>query len=154
MANAPKKTRQQIIDEYGLHHFEGAKLDMLIALDYSLGMVVSAAKMAKTDRTNHSRWLKKDPDYKEKVELITESKKDFVESKIYEQIASGNTTMIIFFAKTKLRDRGYGESIEIVNNTELRDDARKMADDELFNSIANNMKTVRDILNDEGKKGS
>lgn len=42
-----------------------------------------------------------------------ERRKDFVEDKMFQRIISGSDTMIIFFAKTQMKDRGYIERQEL-----------------------------------------
>lgn len=42
-----------------------------------------------------------------------ERRKDFVEDKMLERIMNGSDTMIIFFAKTQMKDRGYVERSEL-----------------------------------------
>lgn len=42
-----------------------------------------------------------------------ETVKDWVESKMLKKIDDGDTTMIIFFAKTQMKDRGYIERQEV-----------------------------------------
>ena len=43
------------------------KKAMLKALEQSLGVVTTAAKIAGIDRTTHYEWIKTDEDYRQKV---------------------------------------------------------------------------------------
>lgn len=85
---------------------------MLAALEKSLGIVSSACKKVKIARQTHYEWLREDADYKAAVQEIDEMALDFVESKLYKQIASDNPTAIIFHLKTKGKSRGYVERME------------------------------------------
>ena len=59
------------------------------------------------------RWYNEDPDFKEKADDIKELQKDFAESLILKKMKEGDTTMLIFYAKTQMKDRGYTERKEI-----------------------------------------
>jgi hypothetical protein len=86
---------------------------MLTALEHSLGIVTPAAAMAGIDRGTHYNWLKSDPHYKAAVEAIEELQFDFVETKLLENVKGGNVIAQIFFAKTKMKRRGYVERTEV-----------------------------------------
>lgn len=86
---------------------------MLEALDKSLGIVSTAAKMAGIDRTTHHKWVREDPEYKAAVDQIAESVIDFAESHLYKLIKEGNPAANIFYLKTKGKNRGYIERQEI-----------------------------------------
>ena len=85
------------------------KRDMLKALHLTCGNVSEACKKIKINRKTHYQWLKLDEEYKEQVKDIEESNKDWVEGKIREHIENDNPTVTIFYAKTKMKDRGYIE---------------------------------------------
>ncbi|MEF2920033.1 MAG: hypothetical protein U0O22_06120, partial [Acutalibacteraceae bacterium] len=54
------------------------------------------------------------------VDEINEATLDFVESKLLENIKKGEVTSIIFYLKTKGRNRGYQEKTEIdINSLKL-----------------------------------
>jgi hypothetical protein len=89
------------------------KKAMLEALEKSLGIVSTAAKLAGIDRTTHYVWLKADPDYKKAVASIQDSVLDFAESHLYKLVKEGNPAATIFFLKTKGKKRGYIERQEI-----------------------------------------
>jgi len=86
---------------------------MLEALEKNLGVVSNAAKAAGIDRKSHYNWLKKDEEYKAKVEELQEVALDFAESSLYKQIRDGNVTATIFYLKTRGKKRGYVERQEI-----------------------------------------
>ena len=83
------------------------------ALEKSLGVVSTACKNANTSRDTFYRWYKEDEEFKAKVDDLKNVSLDFAESKLLEQINSGNTTAIIFFLKTQGKNRGYIETHEV-----------------------------------------
>ena len=86
---------------------------MLEALEKSLGIVSTAAKMVGIDRSTHYAWLKADADYNKAVSSIQDSVLDFAESHLYKLVKEGNPAATIFFLKTKGKKRGYIERQEI-----------------------------------------
>ncbi|MBU2249692.1 MAG: hypothetical protein KKD77_23295 [Gammaproteobacteria bacterium] len=60
-------------------------------------------------RERITKWRHGDVWFREKMETIEEEKKDLIESKLLQRVRRNDTAAIIFAAKTKLRDRGYGE---------------------------------------------
>ena len=90
------------------------KADLLAALAANSGIVASACRAANVSRMTYYRYYNEDPDFKEKADDVKELQKDFAESLILKKMKEGDTTMIIFYAKTQLKDRGYVERKEIV----------------------------------------
>ena len=88
------------------------KADLLVALEKSHGIVTDACRMAGTSRKTYYQYLKEDKQFAKEVKEIDEVAKDFVESKLYQKISNGDTTAIIFYCKTKMKDRGYIERVE------------------------------------------
>lgn len=89
--------------------FTGKKALMLRALKARLGIVLTAAEDAQISRQTHMRWLEADPKYKERVEQIMENLKDIGENIFLQLLLEKNPQITMHFAKTKLRERGYGE---------------------------------------------
>jgi hypothetical protein len=107
------------------------KKAMLEALEKTLGIVTTAAKLAGIERNTHYTWLKEDEQYKESVEAITDMAIDFAESQlnilmqgashevvtnrgdIVEIKDAPNPSSIIFYLKTKGKKRGYVEKQEV-----------------------------------------
>ncbi len=81
-------------------------------LEESKGIVTTAARAAGIDPSTHYKWLRGDQEYKEAVEKIQDSAGDFVEGKLLELIEKGNVTAVIFYCKTRLKQRGYIERVE------------------------------------------
>lgn len=89
------------------------KEDLLRALANTSGIVASACKAANISRMTYYRWYNEDSDFREKADDVKELQKDFAESLILKKMKEGDTTMLIFYAKTQMKDRGYTERKEI-----------------------------------------
>lgn len=89
------------------------QINMLSALEVSMGVVATAADEVGISRTNHYKWMKESPAYKENYEALSNKALDYAESKLMELIGRGNTAAVIFFLKTKGKDRGYVERQEV-----------------------------------------
>ena len=96
--------------------FNIQKRAMLEALEKSLGVVTTAAKIVGIDRSTHYKWLASDKKYKKAVESIGDIAIDFVESKLFKSIEKGRDAPIIFYLKTKGKNRGYIERQEITGS--------------------------------------
>lgn len=95
---------------------EGLKkkqVEFLEAYKKNAGNITAAAAIAGISRDTHYEWLKSDkPDiYKKAFEQAQETLFDWVESKLMQQINDGNVACILFFCKTKMKNRGYVETI-------------------------------------------
>lgn len=77
------------------------------------GIIGPACKVAGICRQTYNNYYKNDPAFRLAVDEIREAAVDFVESSLYQQINSGNTTATIFYLKCKAKDRGYVEKTEI-----------------------------------------
>jgi hypothetical protein len=115
------------------------KKAMLEALEKTLGIVSSAAKMLGISRQRHYDWIKEDEEYAKAVDEISNITLDFAESQLHKKIKDGSDTAIIFFLKTKGKKRGYIERQEIESKVEtnITFDYDKLTDDEL--------RTIRNI---------
>ena len=88
---------------------------MLQTLEKTLGIVTSACKIVGISRETHYKYLREDIQYNNAVKDLDEIAKDFVETQLHKQIGEGNVTSIIFYLKSKAKDRGYIERVENVN---------------------------------------
>lgn len=88
------------------------KKKLLKALGASFGVVSHACKAAGVSRTQFYDWCSIDPAFNNAVVELKEGNKDFAEAMILKKIKDGDTTMIIFYAKTQMKDRGYVERQE------------------------------------------
>lgn len=89
------------------------KRAMIEALTKSLGIVTTACKSVRIDRSLHYRWLREDESYREAVEDVGDIALDFAESSLHKQIENKDTVATIFYLKTKGKSRGYIEKQEI-----------------------------------------
>ncbi len=88
---------------------EHRKEDFLQLLEKNLGVISPTCRQLNMERQTYYNWIKKDSEFAQKCKEIQEVAVDFVESKLFENIANGDTTSIIFFLKTKAKHRGYNE---------------------------------------------
>ncbi len=63
-------------------------------------------------RTMWYRWREKHPNLDALLKESEEALIDFAESKLMENIQNGDNTSLIFFLKTKGKNRGYVETVE------------------------------------------
>lgn len=89
------------------------KKALLEALEKSLGIVTAACKTVSIDRTTFYRYVNEDSKFAQSVKDIENLCFDYVETQLYGLIKDGNPAAIIFYAKTKMKNRGYVERQEI-----------------------------------------
>lgn len=65
------------------------------------------------ERGTFYKWLKEDEEFKEKIMNLEEGDIDSAETALKRQILDGNITAIIFYLKTKGKNRGYVERQEL-----------------------------------------
>ena len=96
------------------------KTQLIENLRICKGIVANACEVVGVSRGTFYNWCKEDEDFKAQVDEINEATLDFVESKLLENIKKGEVTSIIFYLKTKGRNRGYQEKTEIdINSLKL-----------------------------------
>ena len=95
-----------------------AKLNMLEALEKSLGIVTNALKISGTAKTTYHRWIKEDEAFAKDVKEVGNTALDFAESKLFSQIKDNNHSSTQFYLKNKGRERGYGDRLDITSNDE------------------------------------
>ncbi len=91
---------------------EEKKQKFLEALAQGYGIIATACEAIGIGRSTYYRWYNADPEFKEKVDEITETQVDFVESKLMQSINANDTTAIIFYPKTKGKKRGYSDKAQ------------------------------------------
>jgi hypothetical protein len=84
------------------------------------GIVSQAAKQLGISRVQLHRLINRHPSIKVALTDAREELKDFAESRIYKGIADGNVTLLIFYAKTQMKDRGYVERQEVEHGGEFK----------------------------------
>lgn len=85
----------------------------LKALEAGLGVVTVASKATGISRNTHHVWMKNDLEYREKVHELNDVALDFAESSLHQQIKDKVPVSTIFYLKTKGKERGYGQELEL-----------------------------------------
>lgn len=98
------------------------KKAMLDALEKTLGVVTTAAKMVGIERTTHYKWIESDKDYKANVEDLQDVVLDFAESALHKMVENHNPAATLFLLKTKGKKRGYVERQEIQHSSDVETD--------------------------------
>lgn len=83
------------------------------AFAQSRGIIAPACKAVSINRTTYYDWMERDPAFAESVEAIRQEQIDTVESALLNKIEGGDTTAVIFYLKTKGKERGYSERTEL-----------------------------------------
>ena len=111
------------------HKTEHNKKRLLKALKKSLGVVTTACDAVGVGRTTYYEYYKNDPEFKRAVDDLSNVALDFAESKLFEKIngvqigketkdglavynVPPSDTALIFYLKTKGKNRGYIERQE------------------------------------------
>ena len=86
------------------------KEKLLEALKETQGLIYHACKKAgNISRSTYYRYVKEDAEFAKAVEEIKEAQVDYVEGQLIKNISKGKETSIIFYLKSKAKDRGYTE---------------------------------------------
>lgn len=96
------------------------KKAFLEQLKATLGNVTMACEAVGIDRATYYKWKQRDKSFAARVEEVNETALDFAESALKKNIKAGDTTAIIFYLKTRGKDRGYVEKTQIEQKTEVR----------------------------------
>ena len=104
------------------------------------GNITVACAAADIARKTFHEWYNNDDNFRAKADEVKEQRKDFIESALDKKIEEGDTTAIIFAAKTQCKDRGYSEKIEFEGKqqTEIsvaKVNVGKLPDDLLFQMV-------------------
>lgn len=86
---------------------------VLAALKKSGGNVSHACEQVGISRAGFYLEKQNNPEFAKEVDELQEAVVDLVETALMKQIQEGNTACIIFYLKTKGKDRGYVERSEI-----------------------------------------
>lgn len=92
------------------------KVTFLKALENGMGIVSNAIEACNIPRAKYLVWYNNDDEFAKMVTQIQEKQIDFVESKLLEKINNGDTQAILFYLKTKGKERGYSEKQQIDDN--------------------------------------
>lgn len=89
------------------------KRRIIEAINDSAGNKTIIAKRVGCSRVSLDKYIAKYPEIAEALSNECEKVGDLVENKILQGIHEGNVALMIFYAKTKLKHRGYQERQEI-----------------------------------------
>lgn len=81
-------------------------------LEQCSGFVTSACRVAGISRTTYYEWHKEDKAFADACDEVQELVGDMVENYLMKLIKEKNPSAIIFYSKTKLKNRGYVERVE------------------------------------------
>ena len=74
--------------------------------------ISAACEAANISRVTFYEWKNNDEDFANRIVEIDESRIDYVEGKLFENIDANKTNEILFYLKTKGKNRGYVERQE------------------------------------------
>ena len=95
---------------------QNKKQKLLKELQETQRLIYHACKKAgNISRSTYYRYMREDPEFAQAVEDIKEAQIDYVEGQLIKIISSGKETSIIFYLKSKARDRGYAEKVDITS---------------------------------------
>jgi hypothetical protein len=103
---------------------------MIEAMKNTLGNVTSSVDLVGISRRTHYLWYNNDISYRKKIDEVIERDIDFAEAALRKRIQNGDTTAIIFYLKTKAKERGYIESYHSILTPKQNPMAKK-TDEEL-----------------------
>tara|TARA_R100001163_G_scaffold59496_1_gene48290 strand:- start:391 stop:744 length:354 start_codon:yes stop_codon:yes gene_type:complete len=87
---------------------QNKKDKLLEALKETQGLIYHACKKAgNISRSTYYRYMREDEEFAKAVEDIKEAQIDYVEGQLIKNISDGKETSIIFYLKSKAKDRGY-----------------------------------------------
>lgn len=98
---------------YSATEIADMKAKFLVEFNNNLGIQQPALDAINISRNVILAWRAKDKKFAEAYSAILDKQGDFVESKLLKTIKDGDTTAIIFYCKTKLKNRGYVERHEV-----------------------------------------
>ena len=106
-----KKGKPQYIGNLTTRKRKSAFLDVM---EKSLCNVSTSCTKIGISRNCFYDWMKTDPLFKERITDVQEANVDFGETMLLKNVREGKETSIIFYLKTKGKDRGYIERAENV----------------------------------------
>ena len=111
------------------------KKAFLEALQKSLGIINSAMQaIGIQSRATIKNWRDNDPKFDAAMREVESVAGDYVETQLFKRIQSGDTAAIIFYCKTKLKDRGFTERTEVTGK-DGKDLFLQKSDEELDSEI-------------------
>jgi hypothetical protein len=78
------------------------------------GNMSACARQLKVHRNTVFDWVNSDEELRAVCDEETEVFKDVAEGMLYEKIQAGDTACLIFYLKTRCKDRGFTERFELI----------------------------------------
>lgn len=122
---------------------------LLVNLEKYRGLVATACQKSNISRATYYLWFNNDKDFRSKCEDIIERQVDIVEAALFSKISEKDTASIIFYLKTKGKNRGYVERVE-VDGKVMNVDAAQEALDRMTQSERDALLRLADNL-DKGQ---
>ena len=111
------------------------KARIIEAIRKSDGLLTHAAKLAGVGTTTIYEYVNCCPDVRQAVEEASERVTDMAESALFKNIKDRDDTAILFYLRTKGRNRGYIEKKEVELSGSIRSEA-ELTDEQLQKVIA------------------
>ena len=86
------------------------KKALIEAMEECHGIVSDACKSVGVSRVTYYKYYNDDPEFKKDIDEIEGVVLDFVENQLFGKIKKGDVACIIFYLKTKGKQRGYIET--------------------------------------------
>jgi hypothetical protein len=122
------------------------KLKFLRSLKLNLGLIYASSKETGISVEDHNRWMQEDGKYKKQVLEIDGHAIDYVESTLLKLVEEKNPQAIMFYLKTKGKDRGY---VEKSNQTDPKDKGEDLPFDM---SREDKRKIIHKLMQESGMK--
>lgn len=87
------------------------------ACETSAGILTHVAGVFGVTRATVYNWVNSDAEFKKSINDARETFGDLIEHKLLEHVNKGDKTILIFLAKTLLKNRGYVERLETIDKT-------------------------------------
>lgn len=92
------------------------KKQFVATLKRTKGNISKACEKLRISRETYYEWKKLDPEFKKECDEMPKYLGDYVVSKLFGLIEKGNVKAIIFYCQTQLKDRGFGNKLEVTGN--------------------------------------
>lgn len=111
-----------------------SKVNFIEAFRQTLGNISMACDRAGIARATYYNWMAEDKEFNIQVRDTEERNLDFAESQLLKGIKNENATLLIFYLKTKGKNRGYVERQEFEFNND-KPDLSGLSTEELMSLI-------------------
>jgi hypothetical protein len=128
----PNATRRiyNLLCSHGIRARQQLFIHALINKNFNVSRALESMCMSKQQLFN---WTKTDPNFSELLDEIEWHRKNFYEDKLFDLVKEGNAAATIFVNRTKNRDRGYGNKIEVEHTGNISHSHKHVIDLESLN---------------------